>query len=509
MYDTPLFVDESIFINNTKRHPGTGAPTKLSNRGLLERFLREDNPIKALLIWFEHSKYGLDCFDQNTVNTLILKAIVEIDAALEKQVNLILHHQGFQRLEASWRGVLYLAEQKNSHDKNDKVKVKLLNCCWSTLSKDLSRAIEFDQSDFFKLIYNNEFDMSGGEPFGALIGDYRISHQMTRGRSQNDIDTLKEIARVAAAAFSPFITSVSPEFFGIDRFSKLATFTDVASQFEQPEYLRWRSLRSMEESRFLGITLPNILLRSPYQCDGTRNEGFKFREMIKNPDLDHLWGNAAFGFGAVLIRAYCESGWFGQIRGMQPGLKQKGIVSDLPIARHATELYQNKNKHSINLLVGDRLEKELSDNGFIPLSVVKNTDHLVFFSNSSVQKTAEFIDKAATVNAKLSSMMQYILCVSRFAHYIKRLGREKVGSYFTAKACESQIQSWLHQYTTASDSASDEVRSKYPLSSAKVTVKEMNGKPGHFYSVIHLQPHFQLDQMVSSIKLVTELSPRN
>ncbi|WDE03287.1 type VI secretion system contractile sheath large subunit [Thalassomonas viridans] len=501
--DSISFVEDEIF---QQAPAGTCAGT-LKNKQLVERFLRETDLLKALLLWLENAAGKPVSFDKKHVLPVLLKAVNEIDRQLERQLNVILHHREFQALEAGWRCLAYLIGQKAAYDKEQKVKVKLLDCSWQVLSKDINRAIEFEQSEFFKLVYNNEYDMSGGEPFGAIIGNYYIG-QGNRGTGR-DIDVLKDIARTCAAAFAPFITSVHPSFFGADDFSDLAGHSDFSHFFEQGQYLKWHTLRTMEEARFLGLTLPYILIRAPYLNDGSRREGFKFKEAISDVQRDHLWGNAAFAFAGVLVRAFSESGWFGQIRGMVPGQRKKGLVCDLPLCRYETDLYQQSPKPSVNLLVGDRAEKALSDLGFIPLSAVPGSEHLVFYSNASVQKPLQFDALPANVNAKLSAMLQYILCVSRFAHYLKVLGREKVGSYQSARLCEQELQTWLHQYTTASDSASDEVRSKYPLHSARIQVKEMQGKPGHYYSVIQLQPHFQLDQMVSSIKLVTELTPKH
>ena len=515
--DSILFVDDEIF----RQAPAKACGKKLKNKQLVERFLRETDLLKALLLWLENAAGKLLSFDKKYVLPVLLKAINEIDRQLELQINVILHHREFQALEASWRCLAYLLGQKAVYDKGQKVKVKLLDCSWQVLAKDINRAIEFDQSEFFKLVYNNEYDMSGGEPFGVIIGNYHICHGnghagtsagragVGQGVAGQDIDVLKDIARTCAAAFAPFITSVHPSFFGADDFSDLAGYSDFSHFFEQGEYLKWHSLRTMEEARFLGLTLPYILVRAPYLNDGSRSEGFKFKESITNAQRDHLWGNAAFAFAGVLIRAFSESGWFGQIRGMAPGQKKKGLVCDLPLCRYETDLYQQSPKPSVNLLVGERAEKALSDLGFIPLSAVPGSEYLVFYSNASVQKPQQFDSLPANINAKLSAMLQYILCVARFAHYLKVLGREKVSSYQSARLCEQELQSWLHQYTTASDSASDEVRSKYPLHSARIQVREMQGKPGHYYSVIQLQPHFQLDQMVSSIKLVTELTPKH
>ncbi len=503
------FVEHGVFTKQVDTETTYSSAQQLQSKHLVDRFLRETDLKKSLMLWLENSGYNINNMKKISILSLLRKAISDIDKKLSKQINCIIHHSEFQALESGWRGVLYLVNQKENNDKNQKVKIKVLDCSWTTLSKDINKAIEFDQSEFFKLVYNNEYDMSGGEPFGVLIGNYQISHQNRKGTLINDMDVLKEITRTAAAAFSPFITSAAPSFFGADKFSDLASHIDFTYTFNQIEYTKWNSLREMDDARFLGLTLPYILMRAPYKNDGSRNEAFRFSEVIKNPQKDHLWGNAAFAFGGVLIRAFAESAWFGQIRGMQPGQKSKGLVCDLPVCQYETDLYRGRSKPSINLLISDRAEKMLSDNGFIPLSAVSGTEHLVFYSNASTQKPIEYDSLSATVNAKLSCMLQYILCVSRFAHYIKAIGREKIGTYRNADLCERELQKWLFQYTTASESASDAVRSKYPLKTAQVQVKEMRGKPGHFYSTIQLQPHFQLDQMISSIKLVTELTPKN
>lgn len=500
---------ESLFVQeNSVESQQFSVKKSLNKPSLLHRFLQEDDDLKSVLLWLEQTSICIDELTLDSLQSLLLTTINKFDEMIEKQINCILHDKHFQALEASWRGLAYLVEQKEVQDKEDKSKIKILNCSWQTLSKDFDKAIEFDQSDFYKLVHSNEYDMSGGEPFGVIIGDYQVSHKIRKGLRTNDIDTLKDIARVAAASFSPFITSAHSSLFTVDDYSELGTYINWSKNFDQPEYIKWRALRDMEEARFLGITVPNILMRSPYKDDGTRNQGFKFKESIKNPQTDQLWGNAAYAFSGVLLRAFAQSGWFGQIRGMEPGLRKKGLVCDLPVTQFETDKHQKSNKSSVNLQVGDKAEKILSDNGFIPISPVRGSDHLVFFSNASVQNPGNYDSFSATVNAKLSSMLQYILCVSRFAHYLKILGREKLGSYSSPELVERDLQKWLHQYTASGDSTSDTVRSKYPLYKAKVKVKEMVGKPGYYFSVIQLQPHFQLDQMISTIKFVTEFSPQ-
>ncbi len=475
-----------------------------SQRGWLRPLLDGEEPLAALLNWLTEAQ---EAQPYQNLQQLIAACIADIDTLLTRQLQAILHHSRFQTLEASWRGLDYLCEQADRNDLEQRTRIKLISISWAELSRDLNRAIEFDQSEFFKLIYSNELDMPGGEPFGVLIGDYQISHQPRPGVPVNDIDTLKEIARTAAAAFAPFVTSADPKLFGVDSFAELATLRDLHTLFDQDDYIKWRTLRSMDDARFLGITMPQMLMRAPYQQDGRRSDRFNFAERPLDGD-GYLWGSSAYAFAGVLLRTFAQSGWFTHIRGMQSGALKHGLVCDLPLDASDADLFGRRMAPGANLQVGDRLEKALADNGFVPLSPLPLSEHMVFFSNAAVLKPTKYDSDAASVNARLSSMLQYVLCVSRFAHYIKLMGRDKVGSFTTAASIEADLQRWLHQYTSASDSDSADVRARFPLQEGRVQVKETRGKPGHFYSVIQLKPHFQLEQMVSTIRLVTELSPK-
>ncbi|WP_394144962.1 type VI secretion system contractile sheath large subunit [Vibrio atypicus] len=476
---------------------------------VVDKFLETDDCFLALRMWLERENaVSKTKWTKNNLRPLLNRAIRDIDDRLNNQVNEIIHNDKFQQLEASWRSVKYLSNKSCENSHPTKCKVKLISLSWRELCRDVSRAIEFDQSELFNLLYNNEFNMPGGEPFGLIVGDYRVTHKVRPGHTTNDLTALQAITHSAAAAFVPFITGADASMFGVNQFSELASVRDIGSQFSQPEYAQWRSLRAMEDARFLCVTTPNILMREPYRQDGSRKESFRFHEQLRDSESDYLWGNAAYGLAAVAIRAYQESGWFSQMRGMQPGLYKHGLVCDIPNTQFAHSRNVRMPKPSVNLQVGDRLEAQLSDNGFIPVSTMPHTKHLVFYSNATVNLPKQYDKTSASVNARLSSMLQYILCVSRFAHYLKIMGRDKVGSFETAATIERDLQSWLHKYTTASDEASDEIRARYPLNEAKIQVRDRRDKPGHYYSIIHLRPHFQLDQMVSNIRLITELSPR-
>ena len=501
--------EEFSFINQDFDFQQKSQSRISDNEALLERFLNEKNLDKALLLWLEGSSDSPISWKKESLSPYLQRVIIELDQQISNQLNTIIHTKCFQQLEASWRNLWWLVLQNEQYDKENKVKIKVLNCSWNTLSKDVNKAMDFDQSALFQLLYQNEFDSPGGEPFGVVIGNYEITNFPSNDSTYNDIDTLKEISRTAAAAFSPFICAASPSLFGADSFSDLSYYFDLFNHFEQPEYVKWRSFRDMEEARFIGLTLPHVLVRPPYSNDGKRHQDFYFKEQVHNTETDMLWGNASFQFVSTLVRAYCSTGWFGNIRGIEPGIESKGLVTGLARDKFSTDTYQKEAKPPLDLIVTGKFEKQFSELGFIPASSVTNTEHIVFYSNASAQKAKNYNSSSANINARLSAMLQYILCVSRFAHYLKLLARDRIGSYATPQECERDLQSWINNYTSATDSASEGIRTKYPLSNARIKVSENRAKPGHYFSVLQLQPHFQLDQMVSSIKLVTELSPHH
>jgi type VI secretion system protein ImpD len=440
------------------------------------------------------------------IQQLAQQAVLSIDELIARQVDAVLHHPEFQRLEASWRGLEYLTDAEADYDENLSVKIKVLNVSWLELGKDLTRAIEFDQSNFFKRVYSEEFDQPGGEPFGVLIGDYYVSHKNRKNTPFNDVEVLAHIASTATAALCPFITGASPALFGLDNARELGYPIDATAVFEQTEYASWKSLRSNQNSRFIGLTLPNILMRQAYEDDHSRAEPITYRETVTNPEQHLCWGNSAFAFGSILIRAFANTGWFADIRGGEHNFGEGGVVKALHYGRHRFQAKHNLQQPATNCQVDDYLERELNDLGFIPLCSYHSKQSSVFFSNSSLHEPAEHSTEIARANAKLSAMIQYMLCVSRFGHYIKVMGRDKVGSFTSPEECQRIFQNWLNQYTTSSETGSTELKARYPLSASKVEISEKTGSPGFFNCVMHLQPHFQLDQLVSSIKLVTELA---
>ncbi|WKE65739.1 type VI secretion system contractile sheath large subunit [Gallaecimonas kandeliae] len=474
----------------------------LPDLAFMKRVSAEHDALQALLLWLGRVDPAKR-WRQQGVKALLATSLNLLDDLLNEQLNAILHQSDFQALEANWRGLWLLTEQAAQDDGDDQVKVKVLDLDWQELSKDLHKAMEFDQSRLFAKIYSDEFGTPGGEPFGLLLGAYAVSHRNQGGVT--NLDSLKELSRVAAAAFAPLILNADPSLFGVDSFQDLTGVRELESHFNAPELAKWRSLRDMEEARFLGLALPGILMRPPYRERGQGPEGFRFREHQER-EADHLWGPACFGVGTVAIRAFCQSGWFSQIRGYRAGQVAHGVIDNLPALSAVTGGF-HPGRSPVNWQVTDRMEKILADEGFLPLLPLANTGMLLMPSVPSVQRPARYQEAGAQISARLSAMLHYTLCVSRFAHYLKVMGRDRVGGYRTPQECESQLQRWLHGYTMASEGATDEMRSRFPLREARVQVKERAGEPGRYYSVIRLQPHFQLDQMVTGVKLVTELTP--
>jgi type VI secretion system protein ImpD len=317
------------------------------------------------------------------------------------------------------------------------------------------------------------------------------------------------LSQVAAAAFAPLVLGASPVLFGLDEFRDLSLPIDIPAIFRSPDYGRWKSFQQTEEARFVGLVLPRVLVRQPYRDDGSRIDGFRFIEDCEAPDgSGMLWGSAAFAFASVVIRAFDASGWFTDIRGARRDKRGGGLVVDLPVPWFDTDRRGLAIKPSTDVVLLDRQEEELSDLGFIPLLKAKDTEFSVFYSNQSTQIAMRSQSLVATINARLSTMLQYMLCVSRFGHYVKVLARDKVGSFVTPEECQDYLYRWLLQYCDANEKSSPERLAKYPLREAAVSVRERPGRPGIYQCTVHLKPHSQVDQVLSEFRLVTELAQR-
>lgn len=426
---------------------------------------------------------------------MINARIAQIDHLLSIQVNEILHHASFQKLEASWRGLRYLLDQSET---SDKLKIKVLNATKKELLRDLQRAPEFDQSALFKKVYEEEFGVFGGAPFSAMVGDYEF------GRGPEDMELLEKVSQVASAAHAPFLTAAAPEMFNMETFAQIDAPRDIAKIFDTTEYAKWKSFRQSEDSRYVGLCLPHVLGRLPYGRDGVTIETFNYEEGVDGTDHGkYLWSNAAYALGARLTQSFALYGWCASIRGVEGG----GLVEGLPTHNFTTDSGEVAMKCPTEAPITDRREKELADQGFVPLVHCKGTDYAAFFSVQSGQKAKVYDKEAATANARISAQLPYILAVSRFAHYMKAIMRDKIGSFMSRSDCERFLNQWMMQYVTEDDNASPQTKSQYPLREARVDVSEVPGKPGVYRAVAFLRPHFQLDELTMSMRLVAELPP--
>jgi type VI secretion system protein ImpC len=427
------------------------------------------------------------------LETTISARIADIDQLLTHQLNEIMHAPEFQKLEASWRGLHYLVDQSET---STMLKIRVLNASKEDLRKELERASEFDQSGLFKKVYEEEYGTFGGAPFGALIGDYEFS------RHSPDIALLEKISNVAAAAHAPFIAAASPELFNLDSFTDLGVPRDLAKSFDTVDYAKWKSFRESEDSRYVGLALPHVLMRLPYGPETIPVENFNFKEEVDGKDHSkYLWGNAAYALGTRLTEAFAKYGWCAAIRGVEGG----GLVQGLPTHTFKTDEGEIALKCPTEIAITDRREKELSDLGFIPLVHCKGTDYAAFFGAQSAQKAKKYDSDVANANARLGTQLQYIMAVSRFAHYLKTMMRDKVGSFVSRTDCQSFLNRWITNYVTEDDTASAETKAQYPLREARIEVSEVAGKPGVYRAVAFLRPHFQLDELSVSLRLVAEL----
>ncbi len=487
------------------RQPGAAPSTETAAPGLLEQIItntkqtepdRAQDLVKNLV---EQALAGTVTFDRNLTRTFD-KAVAAIDAKMSAQLNAIMHDPKFLKLEGSWRGLHYLVQNSET---GTSLKLRVLNISKRDLGRDLSRAIEFDQSQLFKKIYENEFGTPGGEPYGAIIGDYEWTNH------PDDLETLRLMSNISAGAFAPFITAAGAGMFGFDSWTELSKPRDLAKIFDTVEFTKWRSFRDSEDARFVNLVMPRVIARLPYGKATKPIDEFEYEEAPmdkrgKAQAMDHeayCWSNAAYVMGARLTDAFAKNGFCTAIRGAEGG----GKVENLPTHIFTSDDGDIDTKCPTEIGITDRREFELSNQGFLPLCHYKNTDYAVFFGGQTVQKPKKYDRPEATANAAISARLPYIMASSRFAHYLKVMARDKIGSFMEASNVETWLNRWIQNYVNPNVDAGQDMKARFPLREAKVEVKEIPGKPGSYNAVAYLRPWLQMEELTTSLRMVASI----
>lgn len=424
--------------------------------------------------------------------TLLDEHIAQLDEQISRQLDAIMHHPDFQRVESTWRGVKSLIDQT---DFRQNVRIELLDVSKDHLVQDFEDAPEIAQSGLYVHTYTQEYDTPGGEPIAAAISNYEFD------RGPRDIALLRSISKVAAAAHMPFIGSVGPAFFGKETMEEVAAIKDIGNYFDRAEYLKWKSFRDSDDARYIGLTMPRVLGRLPYGPDTVPVRSFNYIENVKGPDHDkYLWTNATFSFAANMVKRFINNGWCVQIRGPQAG----GAVTDLPI--HLYDLGTgNQVKIPSEVMIPETREFEFANLGFIPLSYYKNRDYACFFSANSAQKPALYETADATANSRINARLPYIFLLSRIAHYLKLIQRENIGTTKDRRVLELELNNWIRGLVTEMTDPSDDLQASHPLRDAKVTVEDIEDNPGFFRVKLYAVPHFQVEGMDVNLSLVSQM----
>lgn len=478
----------------------------VEDAGLLDQVIgatRQTEPDRATELMrtlTEAAMSGTVTYNRNLTITLN-KAIEEIDAKISEQLAAVMQHEKFVQLEGSWRGLQHLCYESNT---GSNLKIRVLNASKKEIGRDLAKAVEFDQSRLFKSIYEDEFGTPGGEPIGAMIGDFEFNN------SFDDLELLTGMSQVSAAAFAPFISAASPQLFGFDDYTELSKPRDLSKVFDSTEYAKWRSFRDSEDSRFVTLTLPRVLSRMPYGPDSKQIDEFNYDEAIayegdKIPHNNYCWMNSAYVMGTRLTEAFSQSGWCTAIRGAENG----GKVEGLPTHLFSTDQGDKDIKCPTEIGITDRRDAELGSMGFLPLCHYKNTDYAVFFGAQTTHKPKKYDKPEATANAAISARLPYMMATSRFAHYLKVIGRDKIGSFMEVEDCEDWLNRWISNYVNANDAAGPEARAQYPLRDAKVSVEEIPGKPGSYNAVAWLRPWLQMEELTTALRMVARIPEKN
>lgn len=450
---------------------------------------------RAVKTLAEQALQGAVSISPDVVQT-IESIIAAIDKKLTEQVNLVIHHADFQALEGSWRGLHHLV---NNTETDEMLKIRVMSITKKDLGKTLKKykGAAWDQSPIFKKMYEEEYGQFGGEPYGCLVGDYYFDN------SPMDVELLGSMAQIAAATHAPFLTAASPTLLQMDTWGELSNPRDLTKIFTTPEFAAWRSLRESEDARYLGLTMPRFLARLPYGAKSEPVEAFDFEEDTEGADSSkYTWANSAYAMATNINRSFKEYGWCSQIRGIESG----GAVEGLPTHTFPTDDGGVDMKCPTEIAISDRREAELAKSGLMPLIHRKNSDFAAFIGAQSLQKPAEYADADATANANLAARLPYLFATCRFAHYLKCIVRDKVGSFKSRDDMQRWLQDWITQYVDGDpEHSSEATKAEHPLAAAEVVVEEVEGNPGYYTSKFYLRPHYQLEGLTVSLRLVAKL----
>lgn len=422
--------------------------------------------------------------------------IAEIDRKLSEQLNLIMHAQKFQKLESAWRGLNYLVRNTES---DTLLKIRVMDVSKAELAKNLKRykGTAWDQSPVFKKIYEEEYGQLGGEPYGCLVGDYYFDH------SPKDVDMLRSIAQIAAAAHAPFISAADSNLLGMESWSELTNPRDLNKIYSTPDYAAWRSLRDAEDAKYVALAMPRTLSRLPYGAATDPVEEFDFEEDTNGADTaNYTWQNAAYAMAVNINRSFKQYGWCTRIRGVESG----GVVEDLPTHTFPSDDGGVDMKCPTEIAISDRRSAELDKMGLLPLIHRKNTDTAAFIGAQSLARPEEYENPDATANANLSARLPYMFACSRFAHYLKCIARDKIGMFTSREHMQRWLQEWVVNYVDGDpENSSQEAKARKPLAGAQVVVDEVEDNPGYYHAKMFLRPHYQLEGLTVSLRLVARL----
>ena len=456
---------------------------------------RVESLISALV---DEAMLGTVTWNNSLVQT-IDAAISKIDEKLSTQLAEVMHDDHFKTLEGSWRGLDYLVSNTAT---SGSMRIRMLQANKRELHKEMDKAPDYDQSVLFKQIYDNEFGMAGGEPYGLMIGDYQFTN------NNEDMELIRKISNVAAAAFCPFISSADSSMLGLNSWSELSSPRDLEKVQTSQEFAKWRGFRETDDSRFVTMTMPRVLARLPYGEATRPADSFNYEETQRGDKttekLQHdqyCWMNAAYVLGQRITAAMTKYNWATAIRGAEGG----GKVEGLPLHLFSSDAGDMDAQCPTEIGITDRREAELSKLGFLPLCHYKNTDYAVFFGSQTAQKPKKYDTPEASSNAEISARLPYILATSRFAHFLKVMARDKIGSFMEASDCEKWLNKWINQYVNANVAANHELKAKYPLAEAKIEVVEVPGKPGSYHAIAHLRPWLQFEELTTSMRLVANI----